>query len=123
MFASPTGLVHPVHCLTRRDVALYKGEPRLTSLQWHQAISIEIRFRGHKGDQAQPGPVIVRSRDDDSGTCSRVGAGGGAVALMVELLSVYPALPETPPRRRIGAVTKLECRGTRRTSRHFARWQ
>ena len=97
IFASPTGVVHPVHCLTRRDVALYNEDRWLTSLQWHQAISIEIRFRGHKGDQAQPGPVIVRSRDDDSGTCSRVGAGGGAVALMVELLSVYPALPENAP--------------------------
>ena len=52
IFASPTGAVHPVHCLTRRDVAMYKGERRLTSLQWHQATSIEVRFRGHKGDQA-----------------------------------------------------------------------
>ena len=32
IFASPAGAVHPVHCLTRRDVALYKGERRLTSL-------------------------------------------------------------------------------------------
>ena len=52
IFASPAGAVHPVHCLTRRDAALYKGERRLTSLQWHQATSIEVRFRGHKGDQA-----------------------------------------------------------------------
>ena len=52
IFASPAGAVHPVHCLTRRDVALYKGERRLTSLQWHQATSIVVRFRGHKGDQA-----------------------------------------------------------------------
>ena len=36
--ASPAGAVHPVHCLTRRDVALYKGERRLTSWQWHQAM-------------------------------------------------------------------------------------
>ena len=64
LFASPAGAVHPVHCLTRRDVALYKGERWLTSLQWHQATSIEVRFRGHKGDQAQQGSVIVRTRDD-----------------------------------------------------------
>ena len=89
---SPAGAVHPVHCLTRRDVALYKGERRLTSLQWHQATSIEVRFRGHKGDQAQQGSVIVRTCDDASGTRSGVGAGGGAVALMVELLSVYPRM-------------------------------
>ena len=70
IFASPAGAVHPVHCLTRRDVALYKGERRLTSLQWHQATSIEVRFRCHKGDQAQQGSVIVRTRDDASGTRS-----------------------------------------------------
>ena len=57
IFTSPAGAVHPVHCLTRRDVAPYKGERRLTSLQWHQATSIEVRFRGHKGDQAQQGSV------------------------------------------------------------------
>ena len=82
IFASPAGAVHTVHCL-RRDVALYRGERRLTSLQWHQATSIEVRFRGHEGDQAQQGSVIVRTRDDASGTRSGVGAGGGAVALMV----------------------------------------
>ena len=70
IFASPAGAVHPVHCLTRRDVAQYKRERRLTSLQWHQVTSIEVRFRGHKGDQAQQGSVIVRTRDDASGTRS-----------------------------------------------------
>ena len=51
-------------------MALYKGERWLTSLQWRQATSIEVRFRGHKGDQAQQGSVIVRTRDDASGTRS-----------------------------------------------------
>ena len=97
IFASPAGAVHPVHCLTRRDVALYKGERRLTWLQWHQAISIDVGFRGHKGDQAQLGSVIVRTRDDASGTRSGVGAGGDAVALMVDLLSVYPTMSESAP--------------------------
>ena len=40
-------------------MALYKGERRLTSLQWHQATSIEVRFRSHKGDQVKQGSVIV----------------------------------------------------------------
>ena len=78
-------------------MALYKGQQRLTSLQWHQATSIEVRFHGHKVDQAKQGSVIVRTRDDASGTRSGVGAGGGAVALMVELLSVYPTMPESAP--------------------------
>ena len=97
IFASTAGAVHPVICLTRRDVALYKGERRLTSLQWHQATSIEVRFRSHKGDQAQQGSVIFRTRDDASGTRSGEGASGGADALMVELLSVYPTMLENAP--------------------------
>ena len=66
-------------------------------MQWHQATSIEVRFRGNKGDQAQQGSVIVRARDDDSGTRSGVGAGSGAVTLMVELRSVYPTMPKRAP--------------------------
>ena len=69
----------------------------MTALQWHQATSIEVRSHGHEGDQAQQGSVIVRSRDDASGTHSGVGAGGGAAALLVDLLSVYPTLPESAP--------------------------
>ena len=69
----------------------------MTSLQWHQATSIEVRFLGHKGDQAQQGSVIVRTRDDASGERSGVGAGSGAIALVVELLSVYPTMPKSAP--------------------------
>ena len=39
----------------------------------------------------------MRTRDDASGTRSGVGAGGRAVALMVEPLSVYPTLSESAP--------------------------
>ena len=63
-------------------MALYRGEHRLAWLQWHQATNIEVRFRGHKGDQAQQGSVIVRTRDGAGGVRPGVGAGGGAVALM-----------------------------------------
>ena len=55
------------------------------------------RFSGSKGDQAQRGSFIVRIRDDAWGARSGVGAAGGAVALMVELLSGYPTLPERAP--------------------------
>ena len=95
IFASASGVVNPVHCLTRGDVVLYAGGRQLGSLQWHQATSIEVCFRGHKGDQAQQGSVIVRARDDARGARSGVGAGGGAVALTMGLLSSYPTLPES----------------------------
>ena len=39
----------------------------------------------------------MRTRDDARGARSGVGAGCGAVALMVELLSSYPALPDNAP--------------------------
>ena len=64
-----------------------------TSLQWHQATSIEVRFEA-MGDRTQQGSVITR--DDAWGAHSGVGAGGGAVALM-ELLSGYSTLPEGAP--------------------------
>ena len=73
------------------------GGRRLTSLQRHQTTGNEARFSGPKGDQAQQGLVIVRTRDDAWGGRSVVGAGGGAVALMVELLSGYLTLPERAP--------------------------
>ena len=123
IFASPAGAVHPVHCLTRRDVALYKGGRRLASFQWHQATSIEVRFRGHKGDQAQQGSVIVRTRDDASGTRSGVGAGGGAVALMVELLSVYPTMPGSAPLSSYQCGNEVRVWRYPEPLRHFARWQ
>ena len=82
MIASPTGEGHPVHCLTRGDVALYGGGGRLISLQWHhQATSVEVRSRGHKGDQAQQGSDIVRTRDDAWGPRHRRSYGGIAVWL------------------------------------------
>ena len=104
-------------------MALYKGERRLTSLQWHQATGIEVRFRGHKGGQAQQGSVIVRTRDDASGMRSGVGAGGGAVALMVELLSVYPTMLESAPLSSYRCGNEVRVWRYRRHSRHFARWQ
>ena len=80
-------------------------------------------FSGSKGDQAQQGTVIVRTRDNAWGTRSGVGAGGGAVALLVKLLSRYPTSPErAPPCRHIGMVTTLERGGTPRPSGQFARW-
>ena len=96
IFASPTGEVHPAHCLTRGDVALYAGGWRLTSVQapGHQHRG---SFLGHKCDQAQQGSVIVRTRDDAWKVRSGVGSGGGVVALTVELLSGYPTLPENAP--------------------------
>ena len=121
IFASATGMVHPDDFLTRIDVALYRGGQRLASLQWHQATNIEVRFLGHKGDQANRGRL----------SCAHATVPGGEVpgweTAAVPSLSwrsccrVTRHCRKTPPCRRIGMVTRLECGAIRRPSRHFAR--
>ena len=55
--------------------------------EWHRVDRVEVRLRGHKGDQGQAGSVIVRTRLVVLGELSGLGTGSGAVALMVDLLS------------------------------------
>ena len=98
------------------------GGQRLTSLNWLQAASFEVHFRSHKGDQAQQGSGFVRTRDCTGGPFSGVEAGGGAVALRVELLSGYPVLPESAPCRRVRSVKRLECGCIWRRLRQFGKW-
>ena len=62
--------------------------------QWSMADRVEVRFRGSKGDQWRMGAILTRAR---KGPPKPVGAGGGAVDLMVELLSCYLFLPPSAP--------------------------
>ena len=43
--------VHSVHCLTRDDITVYAGSTQLQYIRWRQADRVEVRFKGHKGDQ------------------------------------------------------------------------
>ena len=97
LFATDAGVAHQVHCMTRGDVAFYSGGEQLPFLRWREARTVEIRFRGHKGDQLQAGNVLVRTRDAVRGLGSSLREGGGAVALLVELLSIHPNLPSSAP--------------------------
>lgn len=88
-------------CPIRRDVC-YKFGARSPSallgcVHWRQADSIEVHFRGHKGDQNMKGNVRVRTRDETSGPRAGYRAGGGAVDLMLELLSCHATLPADEP--------------------------
>ena len=58
---------------------------------------MEVHLRGHKGDQAQEGDVRARTRDAIHDPQSECRAKGGAVSLMVELLSCHPTLPDRAP--------------------------
>ena len=97
MFAGSSGVAHPVHCLTRKDVALFSGETQLEFVHGRRADKMEVHFRGHKGDQDQNGEVRARTRDETSGKQSGYRANGGAVALMVELMSCHATLPDDAP--------------------------
>ena len=66
-------------------------------VEWRQADIREADFRGHKGDQAQEGHVGARTRDTIHGPQSEYRAEGGAVGLMVELLSCHQTLSDCAP--------------------------
>ena len=58
---------------------------------------VEINVRGQKGDQDQIGEVRACTRDETSGSQSGYKADGGAVALMVELMSRRATWPDDAP--------------------------
>ena len=97
MFASDKGVVHPVHCLTRGQIAFRRGDRQLEYMDWSEAESVEVLYRGHKADKLQEGTVRERTKDEVYGPRSGYGTGGGAVALMVELMSRHPTLPDHAP--------------------------
>ena len=97
VFASALGVVHPAHCLARGDIAFFAGNVQLAYALWPTADKIEVRVRGHKGDQDQIGSVRVRTRDEITGLRTGYRADGGAVALMAELMSCHRSLPASAP--------------------------
>ena len=89
MFAADSGVVHPVLCLTRGDVAFFATSTQLRDTRGQQPDKVEVRFNGHKGDQEQVGSVPVRTRGEVRGPSSSFRADGGAVTLMLELMSCF----------------------------------
>ena len=87
----------------RREAAAGAGTYKTTRnrqleyIDWRQADRIEVHLRGHKGDQGKRGDVRTRTRDEAHGPRSGYRAGGGAVALMLALLSCHPTLPDSAP--------------------------
>ena len=74
--------------------AFFRGNAQLTAALWASADRVEVRFRGSKGDQMRTGRVLTRVRE---GQPRPLGAGGGAVDLMIELMSCYLFLPSSAP--------------------------
>ena len=94
MFAETRLRIHETYCLRRADVAFFRDRVQLEVAQWSRADRVEVRFRGSKGDQLRKGAVISRVR---AGSPMSVGAGGGAVDLMLGLMSCYLFLPSSAP--------------------------
>lgn len=59
------------------------GDTQLRRLQWSDVDSNEVRFRGHKEDQAQVGSVVACTRSEVRGPCFELGESGGAVMLFL----------------------------------------
>ena len=87
--------MHSVHCPTRADDAFYVSSTHLQYIRWRQADRVGLHFKGRKGDQehgercGHGSRFAVRSRP--------LGKDGGAVALMLELMSCFPSLPGHAP--------------------------
>ena len=106
VFAGASGVVHAAHCLTRGYVAFFAGESQLDILGWHRADRVEVRLRGHKGNQGQAGSVIVRTRSAVWGPRSGLGTGGGAVAPLPSWWTCCRGIqrfPNTPPSPRLAS--------------------
>ena len=67
MFGADSGVVHPVHCLTRGDVAVFATDTQLRDTRGQQPDKVEVWYKGHKGDQDQVGSVRVRTRSEVRG--------------------------------------------------------
>ena len=73
MFASSAGGVHPAHCLTRNDVALFAGGTQLDYRHWRRPIrwrSISggtrgIRIRLEMSGFARGRRLVDRARDTE----------------------------------------------------------
>lgn len=55
MVVSSPGKVRPAHCLTRKDMEFFCGDNQLDDVHSRHADTVEVNFRGHKGDQNQKG--------------------------------------------------------------------
>ena len=83
MFAGTRLRIHETYCLRRADVAFFRDRVQLEVAQWSRAGRVKVQLRGSKGDQLRKGAVISLIR---AGSPRPVGAGGGAVDLVLVLM-------------------------------------
>ena len=86
--------IHETYCLRRAHAALFRCRVQVGLAQWSRSDVVEVQFRGSKGEQMRKGAVISRVW---AGSPRPVGAGGGAVDLMLEFMSCYLSPPLSAP--------------------------
>ena len=83
LFAGEKGDFHSIYYMRRADISFFRYNEQLREGRRQEADILEVRFRGPKGDQGRKGTVLVRA-----GKAWGVGEDGGAVGLLVKLLSM-----------------------------------
>ena len=66
-------------------------------MRWRQTDRVQVRFKGHKGDQEQIASVRVRTRNEVRGLKSSFRVNDGAVALMLDFMLSFSSLPDHAP--------------------------
>ena len=64
LYAEDDGKVHAVYCLRGRDVAFFVGERQVKAGDSPGVDTVEVRFKGSKGDQGRKGAVLVRTEGE-----------------------------------------------------------
>lgn len=85
-FATDSGVVHRLLCLTRGGVAVCANGTQGETTEYQPAGKVDARFTDHEGDQKHIGSVRVRTRNDLQAPRSSFKANGGGVALVLELI-------------------------------------
>lgn len=103
IWAYDTGLVHSDFCLTRGDLAFFRGVVLLGRGQYRSADRVEVTFRASKADQKRLGAVVTRT--------------GVALGILIDLMDMYPELGDNAPLMQCGGlhqqwhvVTRLEAK-------------
>ena len=96
-WAYGNGLVHPVFCLTRRDVVSFRGTTQLAWKDKRQADKVEVKFRAGKSDQNRLGSVAPRTRVMAADGVDRDVRSKEALKILLDLLELYPTLDGAAP--------------------------
>ena len=101
IFASKEECWYDGQMLRRGDVIFFRGSTQLDWTMWGQADRVDVQFRSPKEDQLRNRTVMTRARADPP---LPLWEGGGAVELVIELLSSCMFIPSHAPLAAFGTA-------------------